>query len=85
MSDKASSEKKKFINFKPGIRKEIIKAVAFMGIFMVIMLIGVKVFGRSNGMAFGMAIMGVLMTVTVDMTLEPVKNLCMLIGSNIFI
>ena len=84
MSNQASAEKKKFINFKPGIRKEIIKAVAFMGIFMVIMLIGVRVFGRSNGMAFGMAIMGVLMTVTVDMTLEPAKNLIMLIGSNVF-
>ena len=84
MGEQNTTEKKRFINFKFGIRKEIIKAVAFMAVFMVIMLIGVRIFGRSNGMAFGMAIMGMLMTITVDMTLEPVKNLFMLIGSNVF-
>ena len=81
MSEQAKP-RNRLINFKFGIRKEFFKAIIFMAIFMGVMIGGIFLFGMSNGMAFGMAIMGVLMTLSNDMTLEPIKNGLTLIGAN---
>jgi hypothetical protein len=76
-------EKKKLIQFKPGIRKEFFKAVIFMAIFMIVMIAAMVPFGQANGLAFGMALMGILMTLSNDYTLEPVKNTCTLVAANV--
>ncbi len=75
--------KKKLINFKFGIRKDFFKAVIFMAIFMVIMIVAMIPFGQENGMAVGMALMGIMMTLSNDYTLEPVKNTLTLVGANL--
>ena len=75
--------KKKLINFKFGVRKELFKAIIFMAIFMGIMIAAMIPFGRNNGMAVGMALMGILMTLSNDYTLEPVKNTLTLVAANV--
>lgn len=83
MSEQTNQKpKKKLIHFKFGIRKDFFKALIFMGIFMAVMMVAMIPFGRENGMAFGMAMMGVLMTLSNDYTLEPVKNTLTLVLAN---
>lgn len=84
MSEQTNTQpKKKLINFKFGVRKDLFKALIFMGIFMLVMIGAMIPFGRENGLAVGMALMGILMTLSNDYTLEPVKNTLTLVCANV--
>ena len=76
-------EKKKFITFKPGVRPELFKALIFMGIMIGVMMISTIPFGLNNGLACGFAFISVLMSLSNDYTLEPVRNTFILIASNV--
>ena len=76
-------QEKKFFRPQFRIRKDFFVAVLFMAVFMGVTLRGFAILGMNNGLAFGMALMGILMTMRNDYTLQPVKNTAILVGSNV--
>ncbi|MDD5952046.1 MAG: FUSC family protein [Oscillospiraceae bacterium] len=76
-------EKKKLFHFKFRIRKEFFTAVLFMAVLMAVIMVASMFFGRGNGVAIGMALLGVLMTLGNDYTLEPLKNTLTMVVTNV--
>mgnify|MGYP000102070551 FL=1 len=76
-------QEKKFFRPQFRIRKDFFVAVLFMAVFMGVTLGASAILGMNNGLAFGMALMGILMTMRNDYTLQPVKNTAILVGSNV--
>lgn len=76
-------QEKKFFRPQFRIRKDFFVAILFMAVFMGVTLGASAILGMNNGLAFGMALMGILMTMRNDYTLQPVKNTAILVGSNV--
>lgn len=74
MSEQTNKPKKKLIHFQFGIRKELFKSLIFIAIFMAAMVGLMPLLGINNAMAASMGIVFVLMTLSNDYTLEPIKN-----------
>ncbi|GAB6160753.1 FUSC family protein [Howardella ureilytica] len=81
MSD--NSKAKGIITFKPEIRRESIRAIIYMSIYLISTYLMIGPLGKSNALAFGMALSNVIPSSQNDYTIEPVKNTFILLASNV--
>ena len=83
MSNNSKAKGAGLITFKPEIRRESIRAIIYMTIYLVSTYLMIGPLGKSNALAFGMALSNVIPSSQNDYTIEPVKNTFILVASNV--
>lgn len=83
MKPLGTTNPKKRIHFQFGIRKALRKDLIVIGSFVAVTFLLSPFIGLSNGMVSGMGVIAVLISLSNDYTLEPVKNTCILTAAHV--
>lgn len=72
------------IHFQFGIRPAVLKSAIFMALMMGVIIVGMPFLGTNNAISLSMScLVGVLMSLSKDLSMEPVRNSLVLLAANV--